>query len=145
MVSLSFMIILIFVSHLFVFTGSFRTSGSKSPTTPPMVANPIYEGQPLYETIDPHFRLPMPLPSGPASFGTCSSPTENPYKNDIGPYSNCPQIMGFAPRLDEGYTIMSSVRDESKATESHSSGSEPDSADMARYVPDPSMQYASEC
>lgn len=131
---------------MFVCTGSFRTSGTKSPTTPPMVSNPIYEGQPLYETIDPQFRLPMPLPPVNTSLGSaCPSPLESPYKNAVSPYSNCPQLLTFTTTLEEGYTIMSSARDESKNSESHSSGSEPESADMARYVPDPSLQYASEC
>ena len=134
---------------LFFLTGSFRTSGSKSPTTPPMVTNPIYEAQPLYEIIDPQFRLPMPRPPGPSLFeASCSSPVENPYKNDIGPYSNCPKMLAFAPPLlEEGYTIMTPARSESKNLESPSTSgsSDQESPDMARYVPDPSLHAASEC
>jgi len=95
-----------------------------------MVTNPIYESQPLYETIDPQFRLPMPRPSGSNLFEvSCSSSQEKPYKNDISPYSNCPKELTFAPQPLESPS---------------SSGSDQESPDMARYVPDPSL-HASEC
>lgn len=115
-----------------------------------MVTNPIYEGQSVYETIDPHFRpisftsshsLPPPTP-------TSSRPLiESPYAHSqVDPSYASPQLQS----MEEEYTVMSSAAGGFTKVSSLSQDSNLESnldrrsSDMARYVPEPSM-LASEC
>lgn len=116
-----------------------------------MVTNPIYEGQSVYETIDPHFRqisftssasFPPPTP-------TTSRPLiESPYAHSqVDPSYASPQThLPFpAPSMEDGYTIMTSAGGVSKIeSDSGESNLDREVSEVARYVPEPSM-LISEC
>lgn len=107
-----------------------------------MVTNPIYEGQSVYETIDPHFR-PISFTSGhslPPPTPTSSRPLiESPYSHtQVDPNYASPH---FAPSMEEDYTVMSSAGGLCSKTLEYAGESNLDQqpSEMARYVPDPSM------
>lgn len=131
-----------------VSVGRFGGGRSKSP---PMVTNPIYEGQSVYETIDPRFR-PISLTSSfsiPPPAPTTSRPVmESPYAHtQVDPsYASPPP---FPPSMEEAYTIMASTGGFGKRSpDSDDSNLESNldqrPSEVARYVPDPSF-LASEC
>lgn len=110
-----------------------------------MVTNPIYEGQSLYETIDPRFR--------PISFTSSTSlPPPTPTSTRLileSPYSN-PQHQSHPlsfppPVVEDGYTVMASAGGLGKTiSDSGESNLDREPSEMARYVPEPSM-LMSEC
>ena len=110
-----------------------------------MVTNPIYEGQPVYETIDPRFRT-IPPPSTP----TNSRPLiESPYSNStVDPSYAYPheQTLPFPPSPEEAYTVMNSAGGLGKTFSDTvgESSLDRDSSEVDRYVPEPSM-IISEC
>lgn len=111
----------------------------------PMVTNPIYEGQSVYETIDPNFS-PINLTSStslPPPTPTSIRPIlESPYAHtQVDPaYAHPPPH----PRtfVEDGYTVMASAGGLGKGLPD--SGESNLDSEVARYVPDPSM-LVSEC
>ncbi len=117
-----------------------------------MVTNPIYEGQPIYETVDPRFRtISNPLPPPPLPNTSCPPiAVESPYNNsNIDPDYAYLQTRSpsFPPPLHEEYTIMTSAGALGKMV--HSSGEsnlDRDISEVDRYVPQPStLNLVSEC
>jgi hypothetical protein len=119
-----------------LYAGRFNIGGKS--TTPPMVVNPIYEGQSVYETIDPQFRsisltsshsLPPPTPT------SCRPLIESPYDHSqVDPSYATPQLR------EEQYTVMTSAgKVSSQSEDSHLESNLDRRPDMARYVPEPSM------
>lgn len=111
-----------------------------------MVTNPIYEGQSVYETIDPQFRAvsfsssgSIPGPPTPTSMRPL---IESPYAHsqvDPSYASAHPNLAPFPPVImEEGYTVMTSAGGLGKANpdfgESNLDQSTPDNS---RYVPEP--------
>ena len=120
-------------------------SGSPHVQKSPMVTNPIYEGQSVYETIDPHFRQlsftsstslpPPPTPTYPPI-------VESPYAHtQVDPAYAHPPPHPIAP-AEDGYTVMASAGGLGK--EMADLGESNLDSSVARYVPDPSM-LMSEC
>ena len=110
-----------------------------------MVTNPIYQGQPVYETIDPRFRT-IPPPPTPTSSHLIK---ESPYSNStVDPSYAYPheQTLPFPPSLEEAYTVVNSAGGLGK-TFSDTLGESSlarDSSKVDRYVSEPSM-IISEC
>lgn len=117
-----------------------------------MVTNPIYEGQSVYETIDPNFRsisfmssnsLPPPTP-------TSTRPImESPYAHSqVEPNYAHPQLNPLAfpsTPMEEGYTIMASASQlEKMVSDTGESDLDRKTSDVVRYAPEPSMMI-SEC
>lgn len=127
----------------------FRTAGWKSSTTNPMVSNPTYEGQPVYDTINTgKFSLSLPLPPTPSSNTTkfnSSPPLDSPYDSEPTPYNHCSKITASPPSLEEDYTVMKSAGGQYKGMESQgfSSGHVP--SEMVRYVPEPRLHHTEAC
>ena len=110
-----------------------------------MVTNPIYEGQSVYEIIDPHYR-PMSFTSSnslPPPTPASSRPLiESPYSHtQVDPSYASPHF------VEEDYTVMSSAGGLCSKTLEYVAGEsnlDQKPSELARYVPDPSM-LVSEC
>ena len=133
------------------FAGIYRTG---SPKNSPMVTNPIYEGQSVYETIDPQFRAlsftsstSMPSPPTPTSARPL---IESPYAHcQVDPaYATAHPAnpSDFSPALmEEGYTVMASAGGLGKMVSDYEeSNLDHKTSDSARYAPEPSM-VVNEC
>lgn len=115
-----------------------------------MVTNPIYEGQSVYETIDPQFRTisfnssnSLPGPPTPTSARPL---IESPYAHslvdpayataqpNLSPFPSGPTVM------EEGYTVMTSAGGLGKTVSDYGeSDLDQKITDNARYAPEPSM------
>ena len=113
-----------------------------------MVTNPIYEGQSVYETIDPQFRAvdftssnSIPGPPTPTSLRPV---IESPYAHsqvDPAYASAHPNLSPFPPAImEEGYTVMTSAGGLGKGISDYGeSNLDQSTPDNSRYVPEPSM------
>ncbi len=127
------------------FAGLYRTG---SPKNSPMVTNPIYEGQSVYETIDPRFRAISFTSSnsvpGPPTPTSARPVIESPYSHtqvDPAYASAQPKSSPFPPAImEEGYTVMTSAGGLGKVIPDYEeSNLDQTPPDNSRYVPEPSM------
>ena len=105
-----------------------------------MVNNPIYDGHPVYEIIDPNFRsIDLAYNSGttldisPISTGMHPSPYSH-YSVDPG-YSE--MLSPSSHLVEEQYTVMTSVG--KVLSSSGESNLDQEASEVTRYVPEPSM------
>lgn len=115
-----------------------------------MVTNPIYEGQSVYETIDPRFSLTSSFSIPPPAPTSARPLIESPYAHTQVDPSYASPDPSFPPStMEEAYTLMASAgRSGKQSPDSDDSNLESNldhrPSEVARYVPEPSL-LASEC